>query len=78
MHSNQAYTDYNQMQSYFQKIKDASNNETATPYSDMSLLFAYMKMLDPKSIVRESEFKSAQDAGSLPTKWQAKWKEVAN
>lgn len=71
MHGNQAYTDYNQMQSYFEKIKQNTNNETATAASDVALLFNFMKMLDPKSIVRESEFKTAQNMGSLPEKWKA-------
>jgi hypothetical protein len=78
MHQNQAFTDYNQMQSYFQKIKNASNNETATAASDISLLFAYMKMLDPKSIVRESEFAMAQNMGSLPTKRHARLKDAVS
>ena len=78
MHQNQAFTDYNQMQSYFQKIKDNTNNETATAASDVALLFNFMKMLDPKSIVRESEFKTAQNMGSLPTAWQASLKSAVN
>lgn len=78
MHQSQAYTDYNQMQSFYQKIKNATNNKTATAASDVSLLFSYMKMLDPRSIVRESEFATAQNMGSLPTKWHAKLKSAIN
>jgi len=34
---------------------------------DMSLIFAYMKVLDPTSVVRESEYKNAADAiGKIP------------
>ena len=78
MHQNQAFTDYNQMQSYFQKIKDNTNNKTATAASDVALLFNFMKMLDPKSIVRESEFKTAQNMGSLPESWHASLKSAVN
>ena len=33
---------------------------------DMALIFSYMKMLDPNSTVREGEYATAQDAGSIP------------
>lgn len=42
------------------RIKAIGNN--ATPASDLALIFNYMKMLDPGSVVRESEFKTAEDA----------------
>ena len=32
---------------------------------DLSLIFNYMKMLDPESVVRESEFKTAAETGDL-------------
>lgn len=33
---------------------------------DLSLIFAYMKMLDPGSVVREGEFANAQNAAGVP------------
>ena len=78
MHQQDAYKDYSSMKSYYQKIKDSTNNERATAASDVWLLFAYMKMLDPKSIVRESEFSTAQNMGSLPEKWHAVLKSAVN
>jgi hypothetical protein len=33
---------------------------------DLSLIFSYMKMLDPGSVVRESEFATAQNAAGVP------------
>jgi hypothetical protein len=36
------------------------------PMSDVSLIFQYMKMLDPGSTVREGEFATVQNAGSIP------------
>jgi hypothetical protein len=35
---------------------------------DLSLIFAYMKMLDPGSVVREGEFANAQNAAGVPEK----------
>ena len=37
-----------------------------TPASDISLVFAYMKMLDPTSVVRESEYATARNAAGVP------------
>jgi hypothetical protein len=33
---------------------------------DLSLIFAYMRTLDPNSVVREGEFATAQNAASVP------------
>ena len=33
---------------------------------DVSLIFAYMKMLDPGSVVREGEFATAEQAAGIP------------
>lgn len=43
-------------------------NASATPSAagDLSLIFAYMKMLDPGSVVREQEFANAQNAAGVP------------
>lgn len=40
--------------------------KTATAAGDMALIFAYMKMLDPGSTVREGEYASAQNATGVP------------
>ena len=37
-----------------------------SPAGDLALIFNYMKMLDPNSVVRESEFATAQNTGSVP------------
>lgn len=41
---------------------------TDTGPADISLIFSYMKVLDPRSVVREGEFATAQDTGSIPSK----------
>jgi hypothetical protein len=53
----------------YQETKDAygrvlSANENAA--GDLALVFAYMKMLDPGSVVREGEFASAANAAGVP------------
>lgn len=49
-----------------------------TPAGDVSLIFAYMKLLDPTSVVRESEQSIAQNATSLPGQLQNYATQVAN
>jgi hypothetical protein len=56
----------------FEKIEAARNRITktgrkATPASDISLIFNFMKMNDPGSTVREGEFATAQNAGGVDT-----------
>ena len=38
----------------------------ATAQDDMALIFSYMKMLDPTSVVREGEYATAQNAVGVP------------
>lgn len=48
----------------FQKVRGAA--ESANAAGDMSLIFGYMKLLDPGSSVREGEYANAQNAGGIP------------
>lgn len=50
--------------SMFTNVQNASQNPSAA--GDLSLIFAYMKMLDPGSVVREQEFANAQNAAGVP------------
>lgn len=52
----------------FQKMRASSRDPSAA--GDMSLLYGYMKLLDPGSVVRESEFANAARSGSLPQQIQ--------
>ncbi len=45
-------------------VKETAANPSAA--GDLSLIFAYMKMLDPTSVVREQEFANAQNAAGVP------------
>lgn len=42
-----------------------SSAEDPSPAGDLALIFNYMKVLDPGSTVREGEFATAQDSGSV-------------
>jgi len=46
------------------RIKASAKEPDAA--GDLSMIFAYMKMLDPGSVVRESEFATAEAAASVP------------
>lgn len=50
----------------YNKVAAAANNPSAQ--NDISLVFGYMKMLDPTSVVREGEFATAQNSAGLDDK----------
>ena len=43
-----------------------TNPNDKSPASDIALVFGYMKMLDPGSVVREGEYATAQNAAGIP------------
>jgi len=47
-----------------------------SPAGDLSLIFAYMKMLDPGSVVREGEFATAANTGSVPERIRAQYNKI--
>lgn len=47
-----------------------------SPAGDLALIFNYMKMLDPGSVVREGEFANAQNSGSIPERIRAQYNNV--
>lgn len=48
----------------------------ATGPGDMSLVFSYMKVLDPTSVVREREFQAAAESGGVPSTISALYNKV--
>lgn len=48
----------------YQQVASAAKVPDAA--GDLSLIFGYMKMLDPNSVVRETEFANAQNAAGVP------------
>ena len=61
-----ATADLKKVDAAFRKIQKAG--KVGTPAADMSLIFSYMKILDPGSTVREGEFATAQDTTGIPGK----------
>jgi hypothetical protein len=45
---------------------------------DIGLVFSYMKVLDPRSVVREGEFATAQNAGGISDKIRAQYNKALN
>lgn len=56
--------DFSQRAQSYDTIRSAAKD--VSPAGDISLIFAYMKMLDPGSVVREGEFATAQNATNVP------------
>lgn len=56
--------EYQTVRNAFQNVKNAARDPSAA--GDLSMIFAYMKMLDPNSVVREQEFANAQNAAGVP------------
>jgi len=65
--------EYNNQTKPYQEVKSAYGRMLAsedTAVGDLSLIFGYMKMLDPGSVVREGEFATAQNAAGVPERIQ--------
>jgi hypothetical protein len=67
---------YTVLRDAFTKIKGASESQTGP--GDISLVYGYMRMLDPGSTVREGEFATAQNAGSIPQRITAMYNKALN
>lgn len=62
--SEQTVKDASAIAGAYQRIRAVANDPSAA--GDLSLIFSYMKMLDPGSTVREGEFANAQNAAGIP------------
>jgi len=65
--------EYSDQTKVYQDVKASygrvlSSDDSAV--GDLSLIFGYMKMLDPGSVVREGEFATAQNAAGIPERIQ--------
>ena len=68
--ANEFRDEFNALSKDFVKVRDAySRVQTAasnpSPANDISLVFGYMKMIDPTSTVREGEFATAENSGGV-------------
>lgn len=52
--------DFRAVESAYGRVK--ATGKAGTPAGDLAMIFSFMKMVDPGSVVRESEFKTAADA----------------
>jgi hypothetical protein len=60
----------------YQRIRDSVADPS--PAGDLSLIFNYMKVLDPGSTVREGEFATAQNAGSVDDRVTGLYNRIIN
>ena len=65
----------------FIDVRNAYNRVEASakdpsPAGDLSMIFNYMKILDPESVVREGEFATAANSGSVPSRIRAQYNKV--
>ena len=75
-----ATKNFTQLSSGYNQIKtayDMAKNDT-TGASQISLLYGYMKMLDPNSVVREGEFATAENAPGIPSRVLNAYNAVVN
>lgn len=60
----------------YKRIEAAAEDPSAA--GDLALIFNYMKVLDPGSVVRESEFATAQNAAGVPERIRAQYNRILN
>lgn len=75
--------DYEKASGDIQKQISAYNRIVAaskdpSPSGDLALIFSYMKLLDPGSVVREGEFATAQNAGTIGDKVTNMYNKILN
>jgi hypothetical protein len=71
---NQLTSPYREIGSMWSKVLEAGVNPT--PANDIALIFGYMKILDPGSVVREGEFATAQNAGNIDSKVRSRYNQL--
>lgn len=50
--------------------------KSPSPAGDISLVYSYMKILDPSSVVRETEYATAQNAAGVPDQVRNLWNRI--
>ena len=64
----QDFKDFKALQTNFDKVNtsyEQAYNLDSPKVADLSMIFAYMKMLDPRSVVREGEQQQARGTGGM-------------
>lgn len=80
---NKLRDEYNQLTKTFRDVRDSygriqESGKGGKGVNDIALIYAYMKMLDPASVVREGEFATAQNSGGVPGKVIAMYNGLLN
>ena len=70
----QELKDFKKVRTAYDKVIQGGTNPS--PAGDISMIFNYMKILDPGSTVREGEFATAQKATNLPQQLVNKYNQV--
>jgi hypothetical protein len=73
--------EYSDQTKTYQDVKSSYGRVLASDdnaVGDLSLIFGYMKMLDPGSVVREGEFATAQNAAGVPERITNIYNKIAN
>lgn len=60
----------------YNMVREVAKNPDAA--GDLSMIFAFMKMLDPNSVVREQEFANAQNAAGVPDRIRNQYNKVVS
>lgn len=58
--------EFNKVRPQFNTLRDLVRKPNPTAQDDIAIIFNYMKLLDPTSVVREGEFATAQNASGIP------------
>ncbi|MCK5445656.1 MAG: hypothetical protein KAI73_08535, partial [Rhodospirillaceae bacterium] len=66
-----ASSEFAKIRDSFGRVKASIKDPSAS--GDLALIFNFMKMLDPGSVVRESEFATAQNAAGVPDRMRAQY-----
>lgn len=62
--SDQQTKDYRAVRTAYEKVKTAGTAKNPTGADDMALIYGFMKILDPGSMVKDTEYNMAQSSGS--------------
>lgn len=67
---------FSELTDSYGRIQASAKDPSAA--GDLALIFNYMKMLDPGSAVRETEFANAQNSAGVPDRVRAQWNAALN
>jgi len=66
--------DFREVRNAYDRVLRSAEDPSAA--GDLALIFNYMKILDPGSVVREGEFATAANSGSIPSRIRAKYNKL--